>query len=173
MFSVHYVDYIHEGLRVAQLTASLSTLYMSTNNNPMCLALVQMLLTWTLLFVIWLKFCIQPSPAKQPSNLPWCDPGKSCLIYRHHRVGGARLQELERKFIRRRSKKEIPPLHSKYYTSHPDKSDWLPSYIPSYQVLVEKMFYRSIKRLTHTHPVIYTFFKTLKVEDQGDFHPHK
>ena len=76
-----------------------SILWMSTNNNKeqivqwdlMSEVLVRMLLTWTLLFVIWLKFCIQA--VSQPSHLPWCDPGKNCLIYRHHRVGGAGLLE--------------------------------------------------------------------------------
>ena len=53
----------------------------------------------------------------QPSNLPWCDPGKNCLIYRHHRVAGEQLRELRRKT--ERSQKDLkfirsPILHSRH-----------------------------------------------------------
>ena len=116
MFSVHYVDYIHEG-GLARLTLWLSVL-LSTKNNYVLLNRSWSkcwLLTWTLLFVIWLKFCIQAT--SQPSNIPWCDLGKNRLIYRHRRVGGEWLQDLKRKEARKNYFKIIrnPILYQNYF----------------------------------------------------------
>ena len=45
-------------------------------------------------------YLIEVLYTSQPSNIPWCDLNKNCLIYRHRRVGGVRLQELKRKEAR-------------------------------------------------------------------------
>ena len=119
MFSVHYGDYIHEGGLGNCLTMYLYYtyyVYMSRKNNYVLLnrswsSVVQMLVVDLNSSVCYL---IEVLYTSQPSNIPWCDLNKNCLIYRHRRVGGGRLQELKRKEARI----TLNLLETQYLTHH-------------------------------------------------------